>query len=53
MADKDFLADAAKSKLEIEPLSAAVMVRLLTAAYATPEPIVARVRALLAEPAEK
>lgn len=53
MADKDFVADAAKSQLEIEPLSAAEMEKLLAAAYGTPEPILDRVRALLAEPAEK
>jgi tripartite-type tricarboxylate transporter receptor subunit TctC len=53
MADAEFLADAARSKLEIEPLSAADMEKLLASAYGSPEAVVERTRALLAEPAEK
>jgi tripartite-type tricarboxylate transporter receptor subunit TctC len=49
--DPDFLADAAKVQMEIEPLSARQIDALLATAYATPKDIVKQAGALL-EPAK-
>ena len=42
MIDKDFIADAEKAKLEVEPVSGVKMEELLKKAYATPKPILDR-----------
>jgi tripartite-type tricarboxylate transporter receptor subunit TctC len=51
MKDPDFAADAEKLQLEIEPLSAAQIDKLLATAYATPKPVVQQAAELL-EPAK-
>jgi tripartite-type tricarboxylate transporter receptor subunit TctC len=51
MKDPEFVADAEKLQLEIEPLNAAEIERLLARAYATPKPIVQQAAELL-EPAK-
>lgn len=51
MKDPDFVAEAEKLQLEIEPLTAAEVDRLLATAYATPKPIVQQAAELL-EPAK-
>jgi tripartite-type tricarboxylate transporter receptor subunit TctC len=52
MTDPEFLAEAMKQHLEIEPLSGAEVDKLLVTAYGAPKPIVARAAAL-AEPTGK
>jgi len=47
MKDKDFLADAAKAKLEINPLTGEQMQQVIAKVLRTPEPVVARVRKAL------
>ncbi len=47
VADSEFLADAARMRLEINPVSASVVEALLAEAYSTPQPIVERTRELL------
>ena len=47
MQDPDFLAEAAKQNLEIEPLSGVDIERLLATAYAAPKPVVDRAAALV------
>jgi tripartite-type tricarboxylate transporter receptor subunit TctC len=47
MTDPDFLAEAEKLQLEIEPLTAAEIEKLLAGAYATPKPIVREAAELL------
>jgi tripartite-type tricarboxylate transporter receptor subunit TctC len=51
MKDPDFAADAEKLQLEIEPLTAAQIDKLLATAYATPKPVVQQAAELL-EPAK-
>src|SRR3954451_10347255 len=51
MKDAEFVAEAEKLQMEIEPLSAAQIDQLLAAAYATPTPIVQQAGELL-EPAK-
>jgi len=51
MKDVDFVAEAEKLQMEIEPLSAAQIDALLAAAYATPKSIVQQAADLL-EPAK-
>src|SRR4051794_1578081 len=51
MKDAEFVAEAEKLQMEIEPLSAAQIDKLLAAAYATPKPIVQQAGELL-EPAK-
>ncbi len=51
MKDPDFIAEAEKLQLELEPLNAAEVEKLLAAAYATPKPIVQQAAELL-EPAK-
>jgi tripartite-type tricarboxylate transporter receptor subunit TctC len=47
MKDPEFLADAEKLQLEVQPLTAAEIENLLNMAYSTPKPIVAQAAALL------
>jgi hypothetical protein len=47
MKDADFVAEAAKLQLEIEPLTAAEIQKLLATAYATPKPVVQQAAELL------
>jgi hypothetical protein len=47
MQDADFLADAKRSKLEVEPEDGAHLAALIARIYATPRPIVERVTALI------
>jgi len=51
MKDPDFVAEATKLQMEIEPLTAAAIDTLLATAYATPRPIVQQAAELL-EPAK-
>src|SRR5206468_11981268 len=51
MKHPEFVAEAEKLQLEIEPLNAAEIERLLARAYATPKPIVQQAAELL-EPAK-
>ena len=51
MKDQEFVAEAEKLQMEIEPLTAAQIDKLLAAAYATPKPIVQQAAELL-EPAK-
>jgi tripartite-type tricarboxylate transporter receptor subunit TctC len=47
MTDPDFVAEANKLNMEIDPLNAAQIDKLLATAYATPKPIVQQAAALL------
>jgi tripartite-type tricarboxylate transporter receptor subunit TctC len=47
MRDADFMADARKSKLELEPEDGGHLATLIAKIYATPKPIVDRVTALI------
>src|SRR5262245_1079434 len=47
MQDADFIADAKKSKLELEPEDGEHLAALIAKIYATPKPIVERVTALI------
>jgi tripartite-type tricarboxylate transporter receptor subunit TctC len=51
MKDPEFVAEAERLQLEIEPLNAAEIEQLLATAYATPKPIVQQAAELL-EPAK-
>jgi tripartite-type tricarboxylate transporter receptor subunit TctC len=48
MTDKQFLTDAAKSRLDISPSSGAKLQKLVASVYATPAPIVERARRIIA-----
>jgi len=48
MADKDFLAEAAKAELEINPVSGADVENLVKEVYATPPDIIAKAKAAAA-----
>jgi hypothetical protein len=50
MRDPDFLAEAEKLQLEIEPLTAAQLEALLVTAYATPKAVVQQAAELLEPP---
>jgi tripartite-type tricarboxylate transporter receptor subunit TctC len=50
LRDPDFVAEAEKTKLEIDPISGQAIARLLQKAYAAPQRIVQRAAALV-EPA--
>ncbi len=50
MKDADFIAEAAKLQMEIEPLTATQIDKLLATAYATPKPIVQQAAQLLEPP---
>ena len=47
MKDKDFLADAEKLKIEVDPLSGEQVGDLVGKLYETPAEVVARVRAAM------
>jgi tripartite-type tricarboxylate transporter receptor subunit TctC len=47
MKDPDFLADAKKNKLDVEPESGADLAALIGKIYATPKPIVQKIAALI------
>jgi len=47
VADKEFLAEANKVAMEIEPMSGAEVQRLLAAAYETPQPLIVKATELL------
>ena len=47
LADADFIAEAGKLQLEIEPMTGAAIEDMLAKAYAAPKPIVARAAALV------
>jgi tripartite-type tricarboxylate transporter receptor subunit TctC len=47
LADADFIAEAEKLQLEIEPMTGAAIEQMLAKAYAAPKPIVARAAALV------
>jgi tripartite-type tricarboxylate transporter receptor subunit TctC len=47
MKDKDFLADAEKLKIEVDPLSGEEVATLIGKLYNTPQDIVARVRSAM------
>jgi hypothetical protein len=47
MKDPEFIAEAEKLQMEIEPLTAAEIDSLLKTAYATPKPIVQQAAELL------
>ena len=51
LKDAEFLAEAARAGMEIEPLSGAQVEAMLTKAYAAPKPVVARMVALIEPPA--
>jgi hypothetical protein len=53
MKDAEFLAEAAKVQLEIEPLSAQDIDKLLADAYATPKAIVQQAAELIEPPGQK
>jgi tripartite-type tricarboxylate transporter receptor subunit TctC len=53
MRDPEFLAEAEKLQLEIEPLSAHEIDALLANAFATPKPIVAQAAELIEPSAQK
>jgi hypothetical protein len=53
MKDPEFLAEAEKVQLEIEPLRAHQIDTLLANAFATPKPIVARAAELIEPSAQK
>jgi tripartite-type tricarboxylate transporter receptor subunit TctC len=53
MKDADFIAEAEKLQMEIEPLTAAEIDRLLATAYATPPPIVRQAAELLEPPGQR
>ena len=44
MKDKDLLADAKKQSLEVNPMEGQEMQKLLAGAYATPKPLIARLK---------
>jgi hypothetical protein len=53
MTDPDFIVEAAKLQLEIEPLNAQAIEKLLASAYATPKPIVQQAAELLQPQGQK
>ena len=53
LADPEFISDAAKAQLEIEPMTGAVIEKMLTEAYAAPNAIVARAAELVYPAAAK
>jgi hypothetical protein len=46
MEDKEFLADAAKGKIEVDPISGEDLQRLITDLYATPSDLASAAKAL-------
>jgi hypothetical protein len=53
LKDPEFLAEAEKLQMEIDPLSAAQIDKLLATAYATPKAIVQKAAELLEPPGQK
>jgi tripartite-type tricarboxylate transporter receptor subunit TctC len=53
MTDPDFLADAGKLQMEVEPLNAAQIDKLLATAYTTPKSIVQQAGELLEPPGQR
>src|SRR5205085_1697705 len=53
MTDPDFVAEADKLQMEIEPLNAAQIEKLLATAYGTPQPIVRQAAELLEPPGQR
>ena len=53
MKDSEFLAEAAKTQMEIDPLSAEQIDKLLVDAYAAPKPIVQQAAGLIEPPGQK
>jgi tripartite-type tricarboxylate transporter receptor subunit TctC len=53
MTDPEFIAEAEKLQMEIEPLTATQIHSLLASAYATPKPIVQQAAALLETPGQR
>ncbi len=53
LADPEFVADAAKAQLEIEPMTGEAIEKMLMKAYAAPKPIVARAAELVYPAAAK
>jgi hypothetical protein len=49
LADKDFLADAEKAKIDINPLDGAKVQEVVEKAYASPPAVVARAKELIRE----
>ena len=49
MKDVDFLADAARMAIDIDPIDAAAAEQVLTRIYATPRAVVERVKAIYAD----
>ena len=47
MKDKDYLADAEKQRMEIDPLSGAEVQKIVENIYATPEPLLAKAREMI------
>jgi tripartite-type tricarboxylate transporter receptor subunit TctC len=47
LTDPDFIAEAAKAQLEIEPMTGAAIAKMLARAYAAPKDIVAGAAALV------
>jgi tripartite-type tricarboxylate transporter receptor subunit TctC len=47
MTDKDFLADAERTKVEIVPVDGAHVEQLMKEVYETPEPVVKKAAAIL------
>jgi tripartite-type tricarboxylate transporter receptor subunit TctC len=47
LVDPDFIAEAAKAQLEIEPMNGAAIAKMLAKAYAAPKDIVERAAALV------
>jgi tripartite-type tricarboxylate transporter receptor subunit TctC len=47
MTDPDFIAEAKKSKLELDPENGAHLAALIAKIYATPRPIIDRITALI------
>jgi len=53
MKDKEFLAEAKKLNLEIEPLTGAQIEKFITDVYATPPALVERAANLVSPPRKK
>ena len=51
--DPEFLAEAEKLQMEVDPLSASQLENLLAKAYATPKPIVRQAAELLEPPGQR
>src|SRR5262249_40873646 len=52
MRDEEFLADAARTAIEIDPIDAQAVEQVLAGIYATPQPVIERVKAIFADRAQ-